>query len=416
MNNNLIEKRVGRTPLVRAKNLEKKLGVKNIYLKLEGNNPSGYRIDRLTYILIKDALRINRNTICLNVGSSFAKSLAYLSQSYNINCVFVVASIDEYRDNELFNKPNIEFIEYGKTPEERIQHVIELCKKNRWYNANPGMNNSMISSIAHSKIVEELHSKIKGNIDTVFIQSRYGYSLAGLDLGFRQLWVDNELKKIPVLNSCTNDVENLFNDTVGKIIELTEDEVDYYVSEFQEIENIKLTTANGYAIAGFMKEAEQHKLSNGNHVILLNDGTIDIDVRQVTSEECLDGNVIINLVNEWLNEFTDPICEIEEAYHNAEEKGFIIAAFYNNEICGIGIVVNLGFKYFATKYHLAYIATNDRIEGSGIATMILNEAVELSEGDISLHVERTNVGAIKLYEKMGFKDYYSRMIHLSKSH
>ena len=80
MNTSLIEKRVGKTPLVRAKNLEQKLGIKNIYLKLEGNNPSGYRIDRLTYVLIKDALRINKNTICLNVGSSFQSHwLIYLN-------------------------------------------------------------------------------------------------------------------------------------------------------------------------------------------------------------------------------------------------------------------------------------------------------------------------------------------------
>ena len=416
MNTNLIEKRVGRTPLVRAKNLEDKLGIKNIYLKLEGNNPSGYHIDRLTYILIKDALRINKNTICLNVGASFTWSLAYLSQFYNINCVFVVADSDEYKNIEIFNKPNIKFIEYGKAAEERVEYVIELCKKNSWYNANPGMNNTMLSSVAHSKIVEELHSKIKGDIDTVFIQSKYGYSLGGLDLGFRQLWVANDLKKIPILNSCTRDLDIEVNHTVGKIIRVTDKEVNYYVSEFEKLENIKLTAAKGYSIAGFMKEAEEKKLSNGNHVILLNDGTIDIDVRRVTKDECLDDNAIISLVNEWLNEFTDPISEIEEAYHNAVEKGFVIAAFYNNEICGIGIVINFGFEHFATKYHLAYIATNDHIEGSGIATMILNEAVELAEGNISLHVERSNSGAIKLYEKMGFKDYYSRMIHLSKSH
>jgi threonine synthase len=416
MNNSLIEKRVGKTPLVRAKNLEKKLGIKNIYLKLEGNNPSGYHIDRLTYVLIKDALRINKNTICLNIGSSFARSLAYLSGFYNINCVFVVPNIHEYKEIEVFNKPNIEFIEYGKTLEDRTSHVVELCEKNGWYNANPGMNNSMLSSVAHSKIVEELHSKIKGNIDTVFLQSKYGYSLEGLDLGFRQLWVDNDLKKIPILNNCVKNIDIVVNDTVGKIIKVTDEEVNYYVSEFEKIENIKLTAAKGYSIAGFMKAAEENKLSNGNHVILLNDGTIDIDVRRATKEECLDDNAIINLVNEWLNEFTDPICEIGEAYENAKDKGFVIAAFNNNEICGIGIVINLGFEHFATKYHLAYIATSDRIEGSGIATMILDEAVELTEGNISLHVERSNIGAIKLYEKMGFKDYYSRMIHLSKVH
>ena len=168
--------------------------------------------------MIKDALRINKNTICLNIGSSFAKSLAYLSQSYNINCVFVVANSDEYKNNDLFNKPNIEFIEYGKTPEERIDHVMELCKKNQWYNANPGMNNSMISSIAYSKIVQELHLKIKGSIDTIFLQSKYGYSLRGIDLGFRQLWIDNKLKRIPLLNSCTNDIENLFNEDRKSVV------------------------------------------------------------------------------------------------------------------------------------------------------------------------------------------------------
>jgi threonine synthase len=414
MNNVLIEKRVGKTPLVRAKNLEKKLGVEKIYLKLEGNNPSGYRIDRLTYILIKDALRINKNTICLSIGANFAKSLAFLSQFYDMNCVFVVPNKDEYKDIELFDKSNIQFIEYGETSEQRIEQVIELCKKNGWYNANPGMNNSMISNIAYSKVAQELHSKIKGEVDNVFIQSKYGYSLGGIDLGFRQLWVAGELQKIPTLNSCTNDIDNVINDTVGKVIGLTYEEVSHYVSEFEKIENIKLTVADGYAVAGFMKEAEEKKLPKGNHVIILNDGTIDIDVRQVTKDDELDGEVIINTVNKWLNEFTDPLCEIQEAYANAEEKGYVIAAFNNNEICGLGIIVRMEFNHFLTKYHLGYIATSDSVEGSGIATMIINEAVELTEGDISLHVEHNNVGAIKLYEKMGFNDHYARMIHLSQ--
>lgn len=415
MNSVLIEKRVGKTPLIRAKNLEKSLDIKNIYLKLEGNNPSGYRIDRLTYILIKDALRVNKKTICLSIGANFSKSLAFLSQFYDMNCVFVVSNKDDYINNELFDKPNIEFIEFGETLEDRTDKVIMLCERNGWYNANPGMNNSMISNIAYSKVAEELHSKIKGEIDTVFLESKYGYSLGGLDLGFRKLWVDGKLKKIPLLNSYTNDIISSANDAGGTLIELTDEEVTYYVSEFEKLENIKLTAKNGYAIAGFMKTAEEKKLSNGNHVIVLNDGRIDIDIRQVTKEDGIDDNEIITSVNKWLNEFTDPICEIEEAYANAVEKGFVIAAFNNNEICGIGIVVDLGFKHFATKYHLAYIATSDKIEGSGIATMILNEAVDLSEGNISLHVERNNLGAIKLYEKMGFKDYYSRMIHLSKN-
>ena len=414
MNNNIIEKRVGKTPLVRARNLEKKLGITKIYLKLEGNNPSGHRIDRLTYILIKDALRIGKKTICVGVVGDFAKSLAYLSQFYDINCVFIVPENNEDKNNEIFDKSNIEFIEYGKTQEECIKQVQVFCSKNGWYNANPGMNSSVLSSIAYSKVANEIHLKIKGEIDNVFLQSRFGNSLSGLDLGFRQSWVSNALKKIPILNRCTTDALDLIDDTEEKMISLTVEEVNHYVSEFEKVEDIKLSAENGYAIAGFLKEVETKKLPKGNHVILLNDGRVDIDIRLISKEDGLD-NEIISTVHKWLNEFTDPINEIEEAYQNAAKQGFIIAAFYNDEICGIVIVVNFGFEHFASKYHLAYIATNDNLEGSGTATMILNEAVELTEGNISLHVERENVGAIKLYEKMGFKDYYSRMIHLSKN-
>ena len=46
----------GRTPLMRAKKLEKVLGIGEIYLKLEGANPSGHKYDRISEVLVKDAI------------------------------------------------------------------------------------------------------------------------------------------------------------------------------------------------------------------------------------------------------------------------------------------------------------------------------------------------------------------------
>ncbi len=39
--------RIGRTPLVRSHRLEAALRVPEIHFKLEGNNPSGHREDRM---------------------------------------------------------------------------------------------------------------------------------------------------------------------------------------------------------------------------------------------------------------------------------------------------------------------------------------------------------------------------------
>ena len=61
--------------------------------------------------------------------------------------------------------------------------------------------------------------------------------------------------------------------------------------------------------------------------------------------------------------------------------------------------------------NLAYIATNDNVRGRGIATELLSKAIELSKGNLSLHVDIDNDRAIKLYEKMGFTSSYIRMMY-----
>ena len=75
MRDEIFKQRIGRTPLVRARGLEKELGLEKIYLKLEGNNPTGHRVDRLAYLLIRDALSRGTQTLCLAGYGAIAGSL-----------------------------------------------------------------------------------------------------------------------------------------------------------------------------------------------------------------------------------------------------------------------------------------------------------------------------------------------------
>lgn len=458
MNKSTIINMVGKTPLIRAEGLEKELGISKIYLKLEGNNPSGQRIDRLAYLLIKDALAVKKKTICIGSYAPLAKSLAFLSEYYDVECVFVFPKNSKSAKNKVFKNKNIKIIEHGNSQDDCINYSKEICQQNGWYNATLGMENNILNMTALSFIADEIHAQVKGDIDSVFSLMSYGFSVSSLDLGFRQLWINGKLNKLPKLYNCTvNDgniiyesfkkgsqrivpmpTENIrvnkynrhllnFNssiaqdaldsiyDTNGEITGISEDELIKYTDRFKKLENIKFSTENGYAIAGFMKEAEKGNIKDGNHIILLNDGRLDLDVRKVTKNDIdITIDEIVRLIDEWLMEYTDPLYEIKDALEAAFETGHVLMAYYDSQLVGISVIVNTGFNSFIPTYHLGYIATKRNIKGRGIATQLLNKAIDLSNGNISLHVEKDNNRAIKLYEKMGFKKSYLRMIHKSR--
>jgi len=78
---------------------------------------------------------------------------------------------------------------------------------------------------------------------------------------------------------------------------------------------------------------------------------------------------------------------------------------------GICIIVHMGFDDFIPSYHLAYIGVLKGNKGRGVATELINQAIEKTGGNLSLHVDIPNGSAKKLYEKMGFVHTYDRMLY-----
>jgi threonine synthase len=103
--------------------------------------------------------------------------------------------------------------------------------------------------------------------------------------------------------------------------------------------------------------------------------------------------------------------EILEATDNAFERGFVVGAYDRGNLVGIAVISNSKWETFFPHYHLSYIATKKDLRGMGIATQLIQKAIELSKGSLSLHVETDNKRAIKLYEKMGLKRKYYRMLY-----
>ncbi len=442
-------RRIGRTPLVRARNLEKKLGLKRIFLKLEGNNLCGNRLDRLAILLIKDALAVGKKTLVLAENIQLAKSLAVFSLSYDIDCVFIFPKDTVIEDTE-FKNDNVKLIE---SDGDILKYSDTLAKENSWYNANPNYQNAMLNILALSSMADEVSKKFRKPISNVYVQTSVGYGLSGLHLGFRRLWIEEKLERIPVLHGCTSEIGNSiykeyiksniealsdnvtttdtskYNtnvhsgsvsslksafdavyDTGGKVKGINDEQLEKYVEIFKEAEkDIELSIENGYSIAGFLRDVDEGKVKNGEHVIVLNDGKINVTIEEEEGE--VDVDMVVELLDTWLQEYSDPKVEIVDAVTSASKDGHILFARQNDEIVAIAVVVNTGFDEFIPTYHLAYIAARNGEEGKGIATELLNKVIDVTDGNFSLHVEKDNERAIAVYEKMGLYQAYVRMLY-----
>ena len=428
--------------------MEKELGISKIFLKLEGNNPSGHREDRLAYLLIRDALSRDNKTISMGTYGTIGGSLAYLAQYYDVNCIFYVPNKKKILRKSLLT-PNVKIIEFGRTYEDCVIESRRASEENGWYNANPGLENNIINMYAFSYIAKELSNQTEERIDTIFCPTGNGSSVSGLHLGFKELWVDEDIEYLPkilavstdhgnaIIESYKNGSRNIltlsrsntqeskfnrhminwkcFNgqdalnaiyDTNGWAIGITDEELLSYYERFKKVEKIKLTRANSFPIAAFYKAVHAHDITDGTHIIILPDGKIDLDIREIDKKD------LKISYEEFISKLdADPREEIEEAVKDAFENGFVVCAYDRGVLVGIVIISTSKYDVFFPKYHLSYIATKSNIRGMGIATQLIQKVIDLTGGNFSLHVEIDNKRAIKLYEKMGLKKKYFRMFY-----
>ena len=84
----------GQTPLFRAKNLEKYLGIESIYLKLEGANPTGHKNDRIAEALCKYAKTKGYEKLLIHGSERYYKSIIYFADYLELECYGQVIKSD----------------------------------------------------------------------------------------------------------------------------------------------------------------------------------------------------------------------------------------------------------------------------------------------------------------------------------
>ncbi len=136
------------------------------------------------------------------------------------------------------------------------------------------------------------------------------------------------------------------------------------------------------------------------------------DLSKTKRIECID------FLHTHLERFGDSKKDIDKCFDyalndNEGMGGYILNAFHKNKLAGILVINKTGMSGYIPENILVYIAVDSIHRGKGFGRSIIEKAIELTEGNIKLHVEFDNP-AKRLYERIGFECKYAEMRYENK--
>ncbi len=188
--------RVGWTPLYRARRLEKELGVKELYVKDDGLNPSGSSKDRASGVAVLKAIEAGAKTIACSSTGNAASSCACQAAHMGLNAVIFVpkrAPIGKATQICLYGATLVKVDGDYKAAFQLSKQAID---KYGWYNRNAAINPFMVEGkkTVSMEIAEQLNFE---PTDWVAISVGDGCTVGGVYKGFAEFFKLGLIKKVP---------------------------------------------------------------------------------------------------------------------------------------------------------------------------------------------------------------------------
>ncbi len=448
-----LRKRVGDTPLVHAPSLAKAANLPNLRLKMEGANPTGTQKDRVARLEIADAK--NRDAPGITVAScgNFGVAIAHAAYLHELPCrVFVPEDFQGERVTTMEDMgATVERV--PGSYEDAVQASRQFALAEGWYDANPGGANTQRTLVGYATISREINERSKHPVVAVGAPIGNGSTLAGIHLGFRTVWAAGGMPRIPYIiggSSANNNplpvavarrqdeitpldprsiVETPVNeplvnwdaldgqacltaiqDSGGSAYGIDDEELLRLHTALRE-DGVDAHPASLSAVAALAAAADEGTFPRDAHVVaVLTSGRPSIEVERL-DERPEDFEGFIERLSTWLGRFGDPKHEMRQAVQSAFDDGHVLVARDVEGHQAYCVLTPMELSEFFPRYHLSYIAVDEASRGRGLGTILLEEAIRITDGDLSLHVETDNEPAIRLYEKFGFQAKYYRMLY-----
>ena len=193
----ITDSEVGDTTLSRARNVEREIGLRQIYLKFEGGNPSGTQKDRIAFAQAMDAMRRGFDAITVATCGNYGVAVALAASLAGIRClIYIPKGYSTKRIREMTDY-GAEILRVPGDYEHAVVISRERAEKDEIYDANPGGANTVLQLKAYGEIAFEIYDELRDAPVVVAVSVSNGTTLAGIYKGFVSLYRRGKTSRIP---------------------------------------------------------------------------------------------------------------------------------------------------------------------------------------------------------------------------
>lgn len=204
----IINLEVGDTAQYRAKSLEREVDLRQLFIKYEGDNPTGTQKDRIAFAQVYDALRREYDMVSLATCGNYGVAVALAANLAGIGCkIFIPESYNTERFEEM-KVLGAEIIQLPGSYEEVVSASSDLARMGDWYDANPGGVNTPLQITAYSQIAFEIMEELGDAPRYCACPVSNGTLLAGIYRGFVSLYKRGKTSRIPRMIAASSTRKN----------------------------------------------------------------------------------------------------------------------------------------------------------------------------------------------------------------
>lgn len=192
--------RVGWSPLYRADNLARELGLKTLYIKDDGQNPTASLKDRASAMAVVKAQEAGAHTIACSSTGNAASSLAGNAAAAGIPTYIFVPSRAPKGKVAQLRIFGATVISVDGSYEDTFELSKAAIEKWGWYNRNAAINPYLSEGkkTVTLEIMEQLHWKVP---DFIALSVGDGCTIAGAWKGLKDLYAAGFIDRLPRLIS-----------------------------------------------------------------------------------------------------------------------------------------------------------------------------------------------------------------------
>lgn len=193
----IMDSEVGDTTLSRARNLERQAGLRQLFLKFEGGNPTGTQKDRIAFAQAMDALRRGFDTITVATCGNYGSAVSLAASLAGLRCVVFLPQGYHTKRTQEMQKHGAKIVRVPGDYEAAVDASRERAEREELYDANPGGANVALQLRAYGEIAYEIYDELRDAPAAVAVPVSNGTTLAGIYKGFLSLYRRGKTSRIP---------------------------------------------------------------------------------------------------------------------------------------------------------------------------------------------------------------------------